>query len=63
VVPKPFIHLGLIASGELVIKSAYNQDAIAIREKIITIKTEDLGVWDNFPTLMIKRVRDYVNSH
>ncbi|ERF75850.1 hypothetical protein EPUS_01216 [Endocarpon pusillum Z07020] len=57
------IHFGLIASGNLVIKSGYHRDDIAAREKVIAFEMEGAGVWDNFPTIVIKGVCDYADSH
>jgi len=60
---KPTIHFGLIASGDLVMKSGYHRDAIAAKEKVIAFEMEGAGVWDNFPTVVIKGVCDYADSH
>lgn len=62
-VPKPEIHFGLIASGDLVMKSGYHRDEIAAKEKIIAFEMEGAGVWDSFPTVVIKGVCDYADSH
>jgi nucleoside phosphorylase len=50
------IHFGFIASGDLVVKSAYHRDEIAARENVIAFEMEGAGVWDNFPTVVIKGV-------
>lgn len=63
VIHKPLIHFGLIASGDLVMKSGYHRDEIAAREKVIAFEMEGAGVWDNFPTVVIKSVCDYADSH
>jgi hypothetical protein len=60
---KPVIHFGFIASGDLVMKSAYHRDEVAARENVIAFEMEGAGVWDNFPTVVIKGVCDYVDSH
>lgn len=60
---KPFIHFGKMASGDLVIKSGRHRDKIAIREKVIAFEMEGAGVWDSFPTVVIKSVCDYADSH
>ncbi len=62
-VQSPMIHFGLIASGDLVMKSGYHRDDIAAREKVIAFEMEGAGVWDNFPTIVIKGVCDYADSH
>jgi NACHT domain len=61
--PNPEIHFGLIASGDLVMKSGYHRDEIAAKEKIIAFEMEGAGVWDSFPTVVIKGVCDYADSH
>ncbi|KAM0448902.1 hypothetical protein ACHAO4_008127 [Trichoderma viride] len=60
---KPLIHFGKIASGDLVIKSGRHRDKIAVREKVIAFEMEGAGVWDSFPTVVIKSVCDYADSH
>ncbi|KAL2821132.1 nucleoside phosphorylase domain-containing protein [Aspergillus granulosus] len=57
------IHLGLIASGDLVMKSGYHRDVIAKKEKVIAFEMEGAGVWDNLPAIIIKGVCDYADSH
>ena len=60
---KPLIHFGLIASGDVVMKSGLHRDQIASCEKVIAFEMEGAGVWDNFPTVVIKSVCDYADSH
>lgn len=60
---KPLIHFGKMASGDLVIKSGRHRDKIAVREKVIAFEMEGAGVWDSFPTVVIKSVCDYADSH
>ena len=59
----PLIHFGRIASGDLVMKSGSHRDEVASREEIIAFEMEGAGVWDNFPTIVIKAVCDYADSH
>ena len=59
----PLIHFGRIASGDLVIKSSFHRDEVASREEVIAFEMEGAGVWDNFPTIVIKAVCDYADSH
>jgi nucleoside phosphorylase len=59
----PAIRFGLIASGDQVMKSGYHRDEIAAKEKVIAFEMEGAGVWDNFPTVVIKGVCDYADSH
>jgi nucleoside phosphorylase len=60
---KPLVHFGLIASGDVVMKSGLHRDQIVSREKVIAFEMEGAGVWDNFPTVVIKSVCDYADSH
>ena len=59
----PLIHFGRIASGDLVMKSGSHRDEVASREEVIAFEMEGAGVWDNFPTIVIKAVCDYADSH
>ncbi|KAK8057954.1 hypothetical protein PG996_011891 [Apiospora saccharicola] len=47
--PTPLVHFGLIASGDTVLKSGEDRDAIAQQEKAIAFEMESAGVWDQFP--------------
>jgi nucleoside phosphorylase len=60
---KPFIHFGLMASGDTVMKSGEDRDRIAAEEKVIAFEMEGAGVWDAFPCVVIKGVCDYADSH
>ena len=60
--PEPLIHFGRFGSGDLVMKSAYHRDQISEREHI-AFEMEGAGVWDVFPSLVIKAVCDYADGH
>ncbi|KAL6881283.1 hypothetical protein J3F83DRAFT_46937 [Trichoderma novae-zelandiae] len=60
---KPVIHFGVVVSGDSVMKSGHHRDEIASREKAIAFEMEGAGVWDSFPTVVIKSVCDYADSH
>jgi nucleoside phosphorylase len=60
---KPSVHFGLIASGDTVMKSGEDRDEIAIRDHVIAFEMEGAGVWEHFPSLVIKGVCDYADSH
>jgi len=60
---EPVIHYGLIASGDAVMNSGEDRDAIAAKENVIAFEMEGAGVWDNFPCVVIKGVCDYADSH
>jgi nucleoside phosphorylase len=57
------IHYGLIASGDTVMKSGEDRDAIAKEEGVIAFEMEGAGVWDKLPCVVIKGVCDYADSH
>ncbi|KAE8320571.1 hypothetical protein BDV39DRAFT_198370 [Aspergillus sergii] len=61
--PSPTIHVGLIASGDTVMKSGQDRDLIAIQDNVIAFEMEGAGVWDSLPCLVVKGVCDYVDSH
>ncbi|KAL9095520.1 MAG: hypothetical protein Q9165_002391 [Trypethelium subeluteriae] len=57
------VHFGLIASGDQVIRDACYRDQLAEENGIIAFEMEGAGTWDNFPTIVIKGVCDYADSH
>lgn len=61
--PSPTIHLGLIASGDTVMKSGQDRDLISMQDNVIAFEMEGVGVWDNLPCLVVKGVCDYADSH
>ena len=61
--PRFEIYFGRIASGDLVMKSSRHRDNIASDHKVIAFEMEGAGIWDNFPTIIIKGVCDYADSH
>ncbi|KAK6346125.1 hypothetical protein TWF730_010456 [Orbilia blumenaviensis] len=60
---QPNIHIGVMASGDSVIKSAYHRDKIAEKDRVIGFEMEAAGVWDTFPVIVVKGVCDYADSH
>ncbi|KAF4447039.1 hypothetical protein FALBO_16995, partial [Fusarium albosuccineum] len=61
--PAPAVHIGLVASGDSVMKSGEDRDRIAAAESIIAFEMEGAGVWDIFPCVVIKGACDYADSH
>jgi nucleoside phosphorylase len=59
----PEIHFGRIASGDTVMKSGRHRDECAKQANVVAFEMEGAGVWDNFPTVVIKGVCDYADSH
>jgi nucleoside phosphorylase len=60
---KPLVHFGKIGSGDTVMKSGEDRDRIAKADGIIAFEMEGAGVWDHFPSIVIKGVCDYADSH
>ncbi|KAF3258087.1 hypothetical protein TWF217_005788 [Orbilia oligospora] len=62
-IQSPEIHFGAMSSGDLVMKSDHHRDEIAARERIIGFEMEGAGASGAFPTIIIKSVCDYSDSH
>lgn len=60
---KPWFHFGRVACSDGVMKSAQDRDNIMQRYKVIGFEMEGAGVWDMFPTVIIKGVCDYADTH
>lgn len=62
---RPAVHIGAIASGDTVMKSAEDRDSIARQHKVIAFEMEGAGIWDapHVSCLVIKSVCDYADSH
>lgn len=56
------IHFGYFASGDSVLESGLDRDRIASKE-VIGFEMEGAGVWDMLPTVIVKGVCDYADSH
>ncbi|RYP48866.1 hypothetical protein DL768_005323 [Monosporascus sp. mg162] len=63
--PKLKVHLGLVGTGDKVIRSAKQRDKIAEEKEVIAFEMEGAGVWDAFPSacIVIKAACDYADSH
>lgn len=61
--PTPKVHIGLVGSGDTVMKSGIDRDRIASRDKVIAFEMEGAGVWDVLPCIVVKGVCDYADSH
>lgn len=59
----PLIHFGAFSSADQVIRSSKHRDAMNAADGVIGFEMEGAGVWDNFPTVIIKGVCDYADSH
>ncbi|KAJ0423479.1 nucleoside phosphorylase domain-containing protein [Aspergillus carlsbadensis] len=60
---EPAIHIGLVASGDQVMRSEEIRDGLIRKEGVIAFEMEGAGVWDTFPCLVIKGVADYADCH
>lgn len=60
---QPMIHVGSIASGDKVMKSGEDRDALATEKGIIAFEMEGAGVWEEIPCIVVKGVCDYADSH
>ncbi|KAM4057603.1 phosphorylase superfamily protein [Hirsutella rhossiliensis] len=57
------VHIGAVGSGDTVIKSATDRDRISKEAGVIAFEMEGAGVWDELPSVVIKGVCDYADSH
>ncbi|KAK2601556.1 hypothetical protein QQS21_004874 [Conoideocrella luteorostrata] len=62
-VKHPVIHIGAIASGDIVMRSGEDRDEIAQTEGIIAFEMEGAGIKAEIPCLIVKGVSDYADSH
>ncbi|KAL2833718.1 nucleoside phosphorylase domain-containing protein [Aspergillus cavernicola] len=60
---EPYIHYGVIASGDQVIKDAKTRDLVARERDILCFEMEDAGLMDELPSLAIRGICDYCDSH
>jgi nucleoside phosphorylase len=60
---KPSIHFGRMACSNQVMKSGQHRDRIAAEEGVIGFEMESAGTWDFIPTIVIKSVCDYADTH
>ncbi|KAB8237936.1 uncharacterized protein BDW43DRAFT_296928 [Aspergillus alliaceus] len=60
---EPYFHYGLIASGDQVMKDAKTRDSIAQGLDILCFEMEAAGLMDELPSLAIRGICDYCDSH
>ncbi|KAL4861384.1 hypothetical protein BDV12DRAFT_180362 [Aspergillus spectabilis] len=63
VTEEPYIHYGLVASGNQVMKDARARDMIAQELDILCFEMEAAGLMDEIPSLIIRGICDYCDSH
>ncbi|CAH0023288.1 unnamed protein product [Clonostachys rhizophaga] len=60
----PFVHFGLIASGNQVIKDAATRDRLRQElGNVLCFEMEAAGLMNNFPCLVIRGISDYADYH
>jgi nucleoside phosphorylase len=59
----PSVHFGVMGSGDTVMKSGQRRDRLAKDFGIVAFEMEGAGVWDHFPSIVVKGVCDYADSH
>ncbi|KAK5239269.1 hypothetical protein LTS06_012845, partial [Exophiala xenobiotica] len=52
--PQPMVHFGVTGSGNSVMKSGQHRDQVAKADGTIAFEMEGAGVWDYFPSIVIK---------
>lgn len=61
--PSPFVHYGVVASANRVMRAAEKRDKIAKEDSAIAFEMEGAGAWNKFPCLVIKGACDYSDGH
>ncbi|KAF7596653.1 hypothetical protein BBP40_000575 [Aspergillus hancockii] len=59
----PYVHYGLIASGNSVMKDARMRDQLAQELGVLCFEMEAAGLMDQLPCLVIRGICDYCDSH
>ncbi|KAL4878189.1 nucleoside phosphorylase domain-containing protein [Aspergillus karnatakaensis] len=59
----PYIHYGLIGSGNKVVKDAVLRDQLAKKYNILCLEMEAAGILNVLPCLVIRGICDYSDSH
>ncbi|KAM0471568.1 hypothetical protein ACHAPX_009224 [Trichoderma viride] len=57
------IHIGIVGSGDRVIKSGEHRDSIAKPKGIIAFEMEGSGIMEEIPCVVVKGVCDYADCH
>ncbi|KAM0513412.1 hypothetical protein ACHAPE_007876 [Trichoderma viride] len=60
---EPTVHVGSMASGDIVMKSAEDRDRIAKKEGVIAFEMEGAGIWEELPCIVVKGICDYADCH
>ncbi|KAL4998438.1 hypothetical protein BDV10DRAFT_185260 [Aspergillus recurvatus] len=62
-VSQPYIHYGLIASGDQVVRNGQMRDQLRDELGVLCFEMEAAGLIDSLPCLVIRGVSDYADSH
>ncbi|KGO46710.1 Nucleoside phosphorylase [Penicillium expansum] len=57
------VHYGLVASADVVMKSAHVRDRMRQDQNVICFEMEAAGLMNNFPCITIRGISDYADSH
>jgi nucleoside phosphorylase len=60
---RPFVHYGLIASGNQVMKDGMTRERLRKELGVLCFEMEAAGLMDDFPCLVIRGICDYADSH
>ncbi|KAH8669305.1 hypothetical protein BGZ61DRAFT_483478 [Ilyonectria robusta] len=60
---QPAVHVGAVASGDTVMKSAADRDRLSREAGVIAFEMEGAGVWDEVPCIVVKGACDYADCH
>ncbi|KAF2405304.1 purine and uridine phosphorylase [Trichodelitschia bisporula] len=59
----PGVHFGVMGCSDWVVRAGTERDGVAVREQVVGFEMEAAGVWDTLPTIVVKGVADYADSH
>jgi nucleoside phosphorylase len=59
----PFIHYGLIASGDQVMRHGATRERLGKELDVLCFEMEAAGLMDDFPCLVVRGICDYADSH
>ncbi|GJC83730.1 hypothetical protein ColLi_06568 [Colletotrichum liriopes] len=59
----PQVFVGRVGSGDTVMKSGLDRDRVAAQHSLVAFEMEGAGVWDEIPSIVVKGVCDYADSH
>jgi nucleoside phosphorylase len=59
----PFIHYGLIASGDQVMRHGGTRERLRKELDVLCFEMEAAGLMDDFPCLVVRGICDYADSH